>query len=239
MPTTRRSEITGPKRALGYARVGTEELSRNEQALEAQTERIRTFTAAAGVTLVDVERDQARSGIDPERPGLRRALTRIAEGEADALVVTSFDRLAQSVGDVLRILADLEDADCHLLVAQQQFNTATHRIAADVLLALAEIEAESVKSRCRFASKGCGANRGGRTPFGYDRVEKQLVVNEHETAILQMIHDHCLAKETWQEIADWLNERKLRAKDGGIWHTGNVSRVYKTWLKRNPHLRQA
>jgi DNA invertase Pin-like site-specific DNA recombinase len=77
----------------------------------------------AGWELVDIVRDQEEAQI-LERPGLSRALERIAEGEARALVVNDARRLSRSV-DFAKFVQWFRDAGASLIALDLGLDTST------------------------------------------------------------------------------------------------------------------
>jgi DNA invertase Pin-like site-specific DNA recombinase len=98
-------------RIIGYLRVSTSDQVANGNGLEAQESSIRATVAFRGWELVELIRDDARSGKDLERPGFRRALEAIARGEADGLIVAKLDRATRSLQDLLAVLDWFNAAD--------------------------------------------------------------------------------------------------------------------------------
>lgn len=89
----------------GYARVSTTD---QHAGLEAQ---VRDLHVIANATDIVQERISAVAKV---RPGLDTLLSRLQPG--DVLAVTKLDRLARSTSDLLRIVADLQNRQAHLIV---------------------------------------------------------------------------------------------------------------------------
>jgi DNA invertase Pin-like site-specific DNA recombinase len=85
------------------------------------------------------------------RPGLTRALERIAAGDARGLVVSDVRRLVRSVGDLGALLEWLRDAGAALVALDLDLDTATAdgRQTASAIIALAGWEGERTTSRAR------------------------------------------------------------------------------------------
>ena len=78
---------------VGYARV-----SSSGQTLEVQTDKLAVCERLF---------KENRSGVDADRPELKRCLDYLREG--DTLVITKIDRLARSTSDLYRIVSMLAD----------------------------------------------------------------------------------------------------------------------------------
>lgn len=97
---------------IGYARVSTE-----DQDCAVQEEALR----AAGCTVV---RSEKRSGTTTSgRDELDTVLSFLRPG--DVLMVTRIDRLARSVSDLEKIVAQLREKDAHLRATEQPIDTST------------------------------------------------------------------------------------------------------------------
>ena len=99
-------------RALGYIRVPTADHATSGREVAAQREAIAEACRQRGWELADTVVDSGLGVRGDERPGLKDALGRLADGSADAeaLVVTTLDRVVRSFPDyaglVLRAKAE-------------------------------------------------------------------------------------------------------------------------------------
>jgi site-specific DNA recombinase len=62
----------GPKRAILYARVSTDEQARSGYSLSQQLEALREYAAREGYEILDEVTDPGKSGATLDRPGLDR-----------------------------------------------------------------------------------------------------------------------------------------------------------------------
>ncbi len=63
----------GPKRAILYARVSTDEQARSGYSLAQQLEALREYAAREGLQVLEEVQDPGQSGMTLERPGMDRA----------------------------------------------------------------------------------------------------------------------------------------------------------------------
>ncbi len=89
------------RKALGYARVSTEEQAKEGVSLDAQEEHIRRYCELYGLDLAEILIDEGRSGKDMDRPAMRELMERVERGEAEAVVVYKLDRLSRDTVDTL------------------------------------------------------------------------------------------------------------------------------------------
>ncbi|SHH80918.1 recombinase family protein [Marivita hallyeonensis] len=135
--------------SIGYARIST-----SGQTLDAQLEQLGT----AGCDPVFKE---TMSGARSDRPGLRKALATLSEG--DVLVITRLDRLARSTRDLLDIVHEIETKGAKLKALTDSWadtTTPTGKLILTVLGGLAEFERSLIAERTAEGRER--ARRAGR-----------------------------------------------------------------------------
>jgi predicted site-specific integrase-resolvase len=70
----------GPKRAILYARVSTDEQARSGYSLAQQIEALREYAAREGYEILEEAQDAGQSGASLERPGMDRVRGLVAAG---------------------------------------------------------------------------------------------------------------------------------------------------------------
>jgi hypothetical protein len=70
----------GPKRAILYARVSTDEQARSGYSLAQQLEALREYAAREGYEILEEVQDPGQSGASLERPGMDRVRDLVAGG---------------------------------------------------------------------------------------------------------------------------------------------------------------
>src|SRR4028118_1497872 len=85
----------GPKRAILYARVSTNEQARSGYSLAQQIEALRQYTAGEGYEVLEEVVDRGRSGASLARPGMDRVRD-LVQGEGVSVVLAQDrDRFAR------------------------------------------------------------------------------------------------------------------------------------------------
>ena len=87
----------GPKRAVLYARVSTDEQARSGYSLAQQIEALRAYAAAEGYEVLEEVADEGWSGAYLERPGLNRVRDLVQEGNISVIAVLFRDRLTRGL----------------------------------------------------------------------------------------------------------------------------------------------
>jgi DNA invertase Pin-like site-specific DNA recombinase len=186
-----------------YTRKSSEEgLEQSFNSLDAQREACEAYAKSQAhegwFVLEDAYDDGGFSGGNLERPALVRLLADIEAGKVDIVIVYKVDRLSRSLADFVRLVELFDKTEVSFVSVTQQFNTSTSmgRLTLNVLLSFAQFEREVTSERIRdkiAASKKKGMWMGGLVPLGYDRVDKQLVVNEKEATLVRHIYTRYLA----------------------------------------------
>lgn len=91
-------------KAIGYVRVSTQEQKRATMSLEAQEDKIRKYAHLHNLSLMEVVRDEEKSGEDLDREGMQEVMALCEKGEVDHLIVYKMDRLARNILDLLVLM---------------------------------------------------------------------------------------------------------------------------------------
>jgi site-specific DNA recombinase len=85
----------GPKRAILYARVSTDEQARSGYSLAQQNEALREYAAREGYEVLEEVEDPGQSGASLERPGMDRVRDLVATGSVSVVLAQDRDRFAR------------------------------------------------------------------------------------------------------------------------------------------------
>lgn len=192
-------DATIVRRCAIYTRKSTDAgLDRELNSLEAQRETCASYIKSqrhkGWIELPQHYDDGGWSGANLARPALQQLLTDIEAGRVDVVVIYKIDRLSRSLLDFVRLLDTLERYGVAFVSITQAFDTSDSmgRLILNVLLTFAQFERELLSDRLRdkFAAlKRRGKFVGGKTPFGYDKIDKRLVVFEPEAQVVRDIYD--------------------------------------------------
>ena len=122
----------------GYARVST-----SEQHLDLQVKALR----AAGCE--SIHRDKGISGMQRDRPQLKRAMKKLEKG--DVLVVWKLDRLGRSLGHLIELVFELKEQGVGFASVSESIDTTTPggKLFFHMMGALAEFERDLIVERTK------------------------------------------------------------------------------------------
>jgi DNA invertase Pin-like site-specific DNA recombinase len=225
------------KPAVGYCRVSTVGQAVEGISLDAQQERIRSWTTSEQHPLAGMLVDAGKSGkSDKNRPGLHDALDLVCE-KRGVLVVYSLSRMSRSTADTIAIATRLEKAGADLASISERIDTtsAMGRFFFTVIAAIATLEREMIVERVTEALgylRSQGKRISGHAPYGF-KFENGIVVPEpaeQESAILiETLRESGLG---YKAILSELNKREIKARDGGPFSLSTVRHVL---AKRGNH----
>ncbi|HHR5658248.1 TPA: recombinase family protein [Klebsiella pneumoniae] len=167
---------------IGYVRVST--IDQNTQLQREALER----------SNCELIFEDKMSGTKAHRPGLKRALKHLKEG--DTLVVWKLDRLGRSMKNLITLIDEVRARGAHFRSLTDSIDTSTHmgRFFFHVMGALAEMERELIVERTRAGlevarSKGrIGGRRPKMTPDLIAQGER-LILKGHSRSQLALIYD--------------------------------------------------
>jgi len=210
------------KRCAVYCRVSSDErLDQEFNSIDAQKEAGHAYIvsqrAEGWIPVADDYDDPGFSGGNTDRPALKRLLADIQGGRIDIVVVYKIDRLTRSLTDFSKMVDVFERQSVSFVSVTQQFNTTTSmgRLTLNILLSFAQFEREVTGERIRdkiAAAKKKGMWMGGVPTIGYDVVNRQLVINPNEAAVVRRMFEEMLTLGSPTQIAARLSDEGITTK---------------------------
>jgi DNA invertase Pin-like site-specific DNA recombinase len=230
------------RRCAVYTRKSTEEgLDMVFNSLDAQREACEAYVASqrgeGWILVADHYDDGGHSGGTLERPALKRLLADIQAGKVDCVVVYKIDRLTRALMDFSKLVDLFDRHGVTFVSVTQSFNTTTSmgRLTLNILLSFAQFERELGSERVRdkiAASKRRGLWTGGVVPLGYKAVNRQLVIDPAEAAIVRRIFERFVTLRSITRVlreldGDGIRQRSGRAFDKVVLHKILKNRTYR------------
>ena len=241
--------LTKPrKRCAVYCRVSSDErLDQEFNSIDAQKEAGHAYVASqraeGWIAVADDYDDPGFSGGNTDRPALKRLLADIQDGRIDIVVGYKIDRLPRSLADFSKMVDVFERRSVSFVSVTQQFNTTTSmgRLTLNILLSFAQFEREVTGERIRdkiAAAKKKGLWMGGVPTIGYDVVNRQLVINPDEAAVVRRMFEEMLTIGSPTQIAARLSDEGITTKawttqDGRVRSGTRIDKKYIHKVLRN------
>lgn len=116
LPRKRGERMAAPKRVWLYGRI---DRGGTSQVLDCQMEYLRGWAKEQGWVIAGETRE-IRSGVFPDRPGLREVTQAAAEGWMDAVVIKSMTRLCRNYLDTYAYINRLQELGVGLVSIKDQ-----------------------------------------------------------------------------------------------------------------------
>jgi len=219
-------------RAFGYRRVSTDRQADSGLGLDAQQAAIDTAASRLGLSLVQTFTDAGVSGglALEARPALLAALD--ALGPGDVLLVAKRDRLGRDVLNVALIERLVERRGARVQSAAgegTEDDGPTGKLMRSIIDAFAEYERAIIRARTKTAMQAAKARgqRVGQIPFGQRLAADgvHLEPDPDEQALLHDMHSARAQGVYLATIAETLNARGLRTRQGRVWQRSFVGRL--------------
>jgi DNA invertase Pin-like site-specific DNA recombinase len=228
----RRTAVDGPRTALGYVRVSSDDQEASGLGLEAQRSAIEAEVERRGWSLAGIVSDVTSGSTAPEdRTGLRDALDDLQHGRAHVLVASRVDRLSRSLLDfpVLLDRARREGWEVAALDLGVDTTTPSGELMAHILVTFAHYERRliGVRNREALARKKARGERAAGPPSKIPAAVMQRIVSLRESGVRQT------------DIARILNAEGVPTVRGGReWYQTTVRRALESYhytaeLERN------
>ncbi len=227
-------QATAATRCAIYTRVSTEEQAKEGYSLPAQEERLRAHARSQGWAVYKLYVDDGYSAASRNRPALKRLLAEAALKRFDVVLAYKIDRLSRSLKDLIDIVAELNQFDVGFKSCTELIDTTRPegRLMFHQFGSFAQYERELIGQRTRFGMMK-RLRQGlwnGIPPYGYQIVDKKLVIEPAEAARVRRIFDWYLGQNLGVvAISRELNRLEITPRKAKRWK-GNT--IYK--LIQNP-----
>ena len=210
-------------RIVAYCRVSTLEQKKRGYGIDIQMRDIKSYADFFRLTIDGFYVDEAKSGISENRRALKRLIRDCKAGKVKAIIVASLDRLSRDLRFTENFFFDLQRVGVKIFIADMPNYDGNNR--KDVLIrqikeAIAEENRKEIVERLKKGREERvrkGKFPGGTVPYGYVRNGKEIKKNLQEAEIIKTIFLLNDQQKSGQEIADYLNEKEYRRRNGSLW----------------------
>src|ERR1700757_3784247 len=202
----RRIKETAVKPAVIYARVSSDK-QKEERTIASQTEALRGFALEQGFSVPDewVIEDEGSSGATLVRPGLERVRDLASEGQIDAVLVYSPDRLSRKYAYQVLLIEEFARHNVQtVFIKAPQTATAEDQLLLQFQGMIAEYERAQILERSRRGKRHRAlqgvVNVLYGAPYGYRYIRKSehapasYSIIDSEASVVRMVFDFYPAK---------------------------------------------
>src|SRR5215203_5096623 len=223
----------GPKRAILYARVSTDEQARYGYSLAQQLEALREYATREGYEVLEEVEDPGQSGASLERPGMDRVRDLVAGGGISLVLAQDRDRFAREPAYHYLLKREFAEHETKIRALNDGGDDSPEGELTDGILdQLAKFERAKIIERTRrgkLQKARSGKVVGGHTAnygFKMNAASDGYAVDEPKMAVVRrifrMIGEEGLALTAVTKI---LNKEGEPGPAGGRWNTYAVRRM--------------
>src|ERR671910_249895 len=184
----------GPKRAVLYARVSTDEQARSGYSLAQQLESLREYAAREGYEVLEEVQDAGQSGASLERPGMDRVRDLVAAGGVFVVLAQDRDRFAREPAYHYLLRREFEEYGTKIRALNDRGDESPEGELTDGILdQLAKFERAKIAERTRRgllrkAREGkVIATHAARYGFKFNNQKEAYEINEAEMEVVRRI----------------------------------------------------
>jgi site-specific DNA recombinase len=189
-----RADGHGPKTAILYARVSTDEQARSGFSLAQQLEALREYAAREGYEILEEVADPGQSGASLERPGMDRVRDLVTARGVSVVLAQDRDRFSREPAYTYLLRREFEEYETKLRALNDHGDDSPEGQLTDGILdqlakyERAKIAERSRRGRLRKAREG-KLLRNGRAHYGFQHDDSgdAYVIHVQEMAVVHRI----------------------------------------------------
>ncbi|GEM_PF-2549041 len=224
------------KTAVTYFRV-----SSNKQQDDRQLEDVESFCKKEGYEIVQVFREKI-SGTIKKRAKVLEMLQYIDDNNIKYLIISEVSRLGRQ-NEIITILDDLTAKGvCTIFLKENLFTlnpdgstNQTTSLLINILAGMAKNEVETLAYRIKSGKNNGVINKGyfggGKyVCYGYQVIDKKLVINPQESLIVKQVFDLYLKGWGGVKISNYLNAKVIPTKTNAKWQRTTIQRMIRNTI---------
>jgi len=210
-----------------YARYSSH--NQKEESIEQQVEECMAFAQQNGITVIQVYADKALSGRSDKRPQFQKMMRDAEKREFSVVVAYKSNRISRDMLGALKYEDRLSRCGIETLYAKEEFgNTAAGRFALRTMMNVNQFYSENMAEDIRRGmidnAENCKVN--GALPMGYIKgPDGKYAIEPQEAEIVRGIFTKVLEGVPFIDIANDLNARGIKTKQGNLWNKNSFSRM--------------
>ena len=218
------------KKLIGYVRVSSEISKVKGNSINNQINKVNNFCNLNDYELVDVLKDEGKSGMEfSKRDGYLELINRCKTENINGVVVYCLSRLGRRMKDIIDVMELFNKNDIEFYSVKENINNKDimGKLMMNILMSFNEFEVDNIRERIIDVKRNNKENGlvYGKLMFGKDKDGKLLIDNISEMKVVSYMKG--LRSKGWSyfRISDRLNEKGIVSKSGGKWYGMSVSNV--------------
>ena len=218
------------KKLIGYVRVSSEISKIKGNSINNQINKVNNFCNLNDYELVDVLKDEGKSGMEfSKRDGYLELINRCKTENINGVVVYCLSRLGRRMKDIIDVMELFNKNDIEFYSVKENINNKDimGKLMMNILMSFNEFEVDNIRERIIDVKRNNKENGlvYGKLMFGKDKNGKLLIDNISEIKVVSYMKG--LRSKGWSyfRISDRLNEKGIVSKSGGKWYGMSVSNV--------------
>lgn len=169
------------------------------------------------------------------RPGYEQLIAGIVAGDYKTVIVWHTDRLYRRIRDLLTLMEVAQAHDVSVMTVKAgdiDLSSPIGRMFANMTAGVAQYEVEHKAERqiaANIQRAEAGVWQFSRRPYGYERVNGEVVIVEEEAAVIREAYARYLNGESYYSISQGLNAEGALTSTGREWSVSTLRA-----LLRNP-----
>lgn len=217
------------KNVVIYARYSSE--AQKKDSIKQQVEACRRYAENNDMNVVQVYKDEAKTGRNDDRDDFQKMLRESRNGAFEAVLVWKFDRFARNMRDALNNENILEENGVKVISATELIPDGSIGIIVKaVLLGINEYYSADLSEKTQRGSNAnakLGKYLGGTVPFGFEIVDKEYTINEATAPYVKKIFSMYASGMSVVEICQYLNDRGIRSSLGAKFNNNSLHHMLK------------
>lgn len=220
------------KRVVIYCRESRDDYGENYERIETQRDLLVKYCQSHGYTnIIDIIMDDDKSGTDFSRFDDIR--NRAKNKEIDVIVFKNSARLGRNQREALEFVEYLEEQNVEIIFEDEQYNEEMFGLYAWFNERRARDDSKNIRRNLRHKIEE--GELLVKAIYGYNKVGKELVINEETAPVVQEIFELYSKDWGYQKIATYLNKKGIptpsqsrnfaNAKQTANWKAQHIVRI--------------
>ena len=218
------------KKLIGYVRVSSEISKIKGNSINNQINKVNDFCNLNDYELVDVLKDEGKSGMEySKRDGYLELINRCKTENINGVVVYCLSRLGRRMKDIIDVMELFNKNDIEFYSVKENINNKDimGKLMMNILMSFNEFEVDNIRERIIDVKRNNKENGlvYGKLMYGKDKDGKLLIDNKDEMKVIRYMKMLRSKGYSYFRISDRLNDKSIVSKNGGKWYGMSVSNV--------------